>query len=124
MMHNKNEKTYTIFGGPMKLNYKQLQAIDLYAIGMKGTDIAEQVGVIPGTLSRWRQDPEFMEAINNKAKACLKDSLPAIYQTLISKAKSGSYPHARLILDHLDNLQKNIAETSDQTLTFTWKQHD
>jgi len=108
----------------MKFNFKHIKAIELFALGLKCNEVAKEVDVIPGTISRWRQDPEFMEAINNKAKELLKDALPSIYQTLISKAKSGSYPHARLILDHLDNLQKNIAETSDQTLTFTWKQND
>ena len=99
----------------------QLQAIDLYAIGVKGCDIAKEIDVIPGTLSRWRQDPKFISAISAKAKELLKDALPSIYKTLISKAISGSYPHARLILDHLDNIDKTTLESGDRTISFTWK---
>lgn len=104
----------------MKFTKKHLEAIELFAQGKKGTEVSDEIDVIPGTLSRWKQDPEFVQAIYLRAKDLLKDALPEIYKALVVKATAGSYPHARLILDHLDNLEKNALQSTEQSLTFTW----
>lgn len=103
---------------------KQLQAIDLYAQGMKGTEIATTIDIRPETLSRWRQDPAFLDAIYTRSRELLKDSLPNIYKVLIAKALEGSYAHAKLILEHLDNVEKNAIISKDQTIQFIWKTDD
>jgi hypothetical protein len=103
---------------------KQLQAIEFYAQGRKGTEIATELGLCPETLSRWRQDPKFIEAIFNRSRELLKDALPEIYKVLVEKAIAGSYAHAKLILEHLDNVEKNMIQSKEQTISFTWKLDD
>lgn len=103
---------------------KQLQAIELYAQGRKGQEIAVEIEIRPETLSRWRQDPAFLEAIYTRSRELLKDALPNIYKVLVAKAMEGSYAHAKLILEHLDNVEKNAIISRDQTITFAWKIDD
>lgn len=103
---------------------EQIHAIELFADGKNCKEVAEEVGVIPGTISRWRRNPQFIEAIIDAAKIRLRGELPELYSVAVSKAKAGSHPHLRIILDHLDNLEKSRRSTGE--LTFTWDidEHD
>lgn len=53
-----------------KLNTQQEKAIILVALGRPGREIAEACEVTPETVSRWRQMPLFIAAVNS----ILKDS--------------------------------------------------
>ena len=56
-----------------KLNVKQAQAVQLIAQGMKRQLIATQLGVDPGTLSRWRQMPSFQEELKDLLEQIERD---------------------------------------------------
>ena len=47
----------------IKLNEKQLIAVHLLASGVKASIIAKELGIREETLSRWRQNDTFSQAI-------------------------------------------------------------
>ena len=49
----------------IKLNENQLIAIHLIASGVKASVISKQLGIREETLSRWRQNDTFSEAVKN-----------------------------------------------------------
>lgn len=99
---------------------QQLEAIEMFATGSSCVEVAEQIGVAVQTISTWRKNFQFMDAIYARAKQILKDSIPEIYKATINKAKSGSHQHIKIILDHLDNLDKLQKSKNVNTFTFTW----
>jgi len=98
---------------------KQVKAIKLYAQGKTGVEVSEAIGVIPGTLSRWRRNPQFIEAIIDEAKMALKADIPTLYRSAVKNAEKGSAAHLRIIIEHLDNLEK--AKKNTGSITFTWE---
>src|SRR5690606_36433952 len=61
--------------------------------------LAEDLGVNPATLWRWRKKPGFQEAVNSYAREMLINDLPDIYGAIVREAVKGSYQHARLALE-------------------------
>ena len=51
-----------------KLNTQQEKAVILVALGRPGREIAETCEVTPETVSRWRQMPPFIAAVNSILK--------------------------------------------------------
>lgn len=102
---------------------KQLKAIELMAHGVKALgEIAQEVGVNPSSISRWKKDPKFMHAIIMRSRELLKQDLPAVYSTLAQKSEEGSAQHIKIMLDHLENLES--AHASQAVITFTWKKKE
>jgi hypothetical protein len=99
---------------------KQLIAIEAFATGSSCTDVATLVGVDVCTISRWRANPCFVRAIVDKAKDDLRLELPEIYKITAKNAKSGSSQHIKIILDHLDNLERLHVDKQQKTISFTW----
>lgn len=99
---------------------KQILAIDLLAEGYNMTQVAEQIGVSLSTISRWKNNPSFMNAIVEKAREILKMELPSIYKAAIAGAKKGSAQHIKILIDHLDNLEKQAVDLTGKQITFTW----
>lgn len=100
---------------------QQLQSIELFATGEYNCgQVAEQVGVTPQTISTWRRNYQYMDAIYQKAKEHLKSQLPEIYKAATKKAKDGSHQHIKIILDHLENLEKMTTKNTQGSFTFTW----
>ena len=56
-----------------KLNETQLIAAHLIASGVKGSIIAKQLGLRKETLSRWRQNDKFNEAIKDATEIILRE---------------------------------------------------
>ncbi len=56
----------------IKLKENQLLATYLLATGIKTSEILEQLKIRPETLSRWRQDSEFIKAIQSAQEAVLE----------------------------------------------------
>ena len=50
---------------PTKLNENQLLAVQLVASGLSGKEIAKKLNIQPETLSRWKNEPEFMAGVNS-----------------------------------------------------------
>lgn len=99
---------------------EQIIVLDLLADGVSCQDAATAVNIIPGTISRWKRNKQFTDAIVERARDKLKESLPDLYKIAVDTAKKGSATHLKIILDHLDNLEALSSKNSDYNITFTW----
>ena len=66
-----------------KLNETQLIAVHLLASGVKASLIAKQLEIRAETLSRWRQDSEFIKAIESAQGTILKGIIDSQKSLLI-----------------------------------------
>lgn len=100
---------------------QQLEAISLFATGQYNcTEVAERVGVTVQTISTWRKNYQFMDEIYNQAKQQLKNKIPEIYKATVDKATKGSHQHIKLILDHLEYIEKIHSKANKASISFTW----
>jgi len=100
---------------------KQLEAIEMFATGEYNcTQVAEIIEVASQTISTWRKNYQFMDAIYKRAKELLKDALPEIYKSTKKKAIEGNPAHIKIILDHIEYLEKVVSEKNQASFTFTW----
>ena len=67
-----------------KLNENQLIAIHLIASGVKASLISKQLGIREETLSRWRQNDTFSEAVKNATERVLTEIVDAHKNLLIT----------------------------------------
>ena len=65
-----------------KLNENQLIAIHLIATGVKASLISKQLGIREETLSRWRQNNTFREAVKN-ATGCVLTEIVDTHKNLL-----------------------------------------
>ena len=101
---------------------KQLKAIALFATGEYNcTVVASMVNVSTVTISKWRRNTQFMDAIYTEAKRGLRNMLPELYKVVVQEALSGKSQHLRIILDHVDNLEKQANNSNINGLTISWK---
>ena len=70
-----------------KLNENQLIAIHLIASGVKASLIAKQLGIREETLSRWRQNDTFSEAVKNATERVLNEIVDTHKNLLITSQK-------------------------------------
>ena len=61
--------------------------------------LAEELGIHPRTLVRWKKKPELQEAVLQRARGLLGDRLPEIYGALGREAEKGSFQHIRLAME-------------------------
>lgn len=66
-----------------KLNENQLIAVHLIASGVKASLIVKQLGIRAETLSRWRQDSEFIKAIQSAQETILEEIIDSQKSILI-----------------------------------------
>lgn len=57
-----------------QLEGRQLQAVVLLASGCPAKDIATELQVSPQTISAWRAQPAFRDALNNLKVQCLRSA--------------------------------------------------
>ena len=67
-----------------KLNESQLIAIHLIASGVRASIIADQLSIREETLSRWRQNHKFNNAIKDATEAILREILDTHKNLLIT----------------------------------------
>jgi hypothetical protein len=104
----------------MSFTPKQLKAIELLAQGeLSGEAITVELKMSRSNLCRWKKDPDFMQAIVERSRQLLKETLPQIYKSLTNNSKKGSHNHIKVYLDHLEKLEEAKANTG--TITFIWK---
>lgn len=105
----------------MALSIKQIEAIELLAPGnMLCQDVATRIDVAPATISRWRSDPEFTEAVVQRAREIIRHELPSVYCVLVQKAKEGSVAHIRVLLEHLEAVEMLNASAMKGNISFAW----
>ena len=95
---------------------EQLKAIEMLATpGKKITHvkICEEIGVSVQTLYRWRQQPEFINAVNQLAYELLRGKLPEVYDALAEKAAEGNTKAIELMLKYAGN----YVEKSEQKIS-------
>ena len=68
----------------IKLNEKQLIAVHLLASGVKASIIAIELGIREETLSRWRQNDTFSQAIVGATEIILKEIIDTHKNLLIT----------------------------------------
>jgi DNA-binding CsgD family transcriptional regulator len=100
---------------------EQLECIELLSNGgLSHEEIAKQLSISTSTITRWKRNSCFMNAVISRTRELLKGALPDIYQVAVKQAKAGNHQHIKILLDHLDNLEKYKAEKSSASITFTW----
>ncbi len=97
---------------------EQLAAIELLANPQKITmqEVADIVGVDRTTISRWRQQDDFIQAVNDMAYQGLKARLPDVYEALILKAQEGNTKAIELTLKFADRFIERSQVTIDGDL--------
>jgi len=76
-------------------------------------EIANKVGVSVESVNKWRQDPNFIDAVYDKYMLKFGLELPNILDAVVREAVSGNMVAARLALEHSGKLVKNINITVD-----------
>lgn len=65
----------------------------------KQAELAELLGISETTLAHWRKDPAVIEAKESAVKVFGGNSMYEVTQTLVQKAKEGSFQHQRLFME-------------------------
>ena len=79
----------------IKLNESQVMACNLLATGMKTTEILNQLKIRPETLSRWKQNEEFIRQ--------LKKTQEKILETIINTQKHILILSQDILINALNN---------------------
>ena len=89
-------------------------AIDYCAYtNLTNKEIANKVGVSVDSVNKWRQDPNFIDAVYDKYMLKFGLEIPNILDAVVREATSGNMVAARLALEHSGKLVKNINITVD-----------
>ena len=62
-------------------------------------ELAAEIGINEATLTRWKAQPGFMDAVYAIAEEYLGGDMHDIYLALRREAKAGSYQHIKLALE-------------------------
>ena len=93
-----------------KLNENQLIAIHLIATGVKASLISKQLGIREETLSRWRQNDKFNEAVESATECILTEIVDTHKNLLITSQK--------IIADALKNEELDLFKKANLALRF------
>ena len=89
-------------------------AIDYCAYtNLTNKEVAKKVGVSVDSVNKWRQDPNFIDAVYAKYMLKFGLEIPNILDAVVREATSGDMVAARLALEHSGKLVKNINITVD-----------
>ena len=89
-------------------------AIDYCAYtNLTNKEIAKKVGVSVDSVNKWRQAPNFIDAVYDKYMLKFGLEIPNILDAVVREATSGNMVAARLALEHSGKLVKNINITVD-----------
>ena len=89
-------------------------AIDYCAYtNLTNKEVATKVGVSVDSINKWRQDPNFIDAVYDKYLLKFGLEIPNILDAVVREAVSGNMVAARLALEHSGKLVKNINITID-----------
>ena len=93
-----------------KLNENQLIAIHLIASGVKAALISKQLGIREETLSRWRQNDTFNEAVESATERVLTEIVDTHKNLLITSQK--------IIVDALNDEELDLFKKANLALRF------
>ena len=94
---------------------EKILAIELFALNPTMTikEVSERVGVTDNCISKWREDPNFIDKIYERYMTEFGSQLPAVINSMVREAKHGNVQAARLVLEHSGKLVKNVNITVD-----------
>jgi len=100
---------------PAQRKPHKVLAIELFALNPSITvkEVAAKVGVSDICVSKWRQDPMFIDKIYERYMTEFGSQLPAVINAMVREAKHGNVQAARLVLEHSGKLVKNVNITID-----------
>ena len=93
-----------------KLNESQLIAIHLIASGVRASIIADQLSIREETLSRWRQ--------NNKFNNAIKDATEAILREIVDTHKNLLITSQNIINETLNNEELDLFKKANIALLY------
>ena len=93
-----------------KLNENQLIATHLIASGVKASLISKQLGIREETLSRWRRDNKFIEAVNDATERVLTEIVDTHKNLLITSQN--------IIADALNDEELDLSKKANLALRF------
>ena len=93
-----------------KLNENQLIAVHLIASGVKASNISKQIGIREETLSRWRQEDIFKEALEDTTEIILKEIVET-HKNILIKCQS-------IIVDTLNDENLDILKKANIALRY------
>ena len=93
-----------------KLNESQLIAIHLIASGVRASIIADQLSIREETLSRWRQNHKFNNAI--------KDATEAILREIVDTHKNLLITSQNIINETLNNEELDLFKKANIALRY------
>ena len=102
-----------------KLNKEQMRLVEWLATPKDSRtpttlgELTKEIGVSPGTISRWRRNLNVDEQAAEIARQGLFDHLPEIYERLAKEAKGGSSQHIRLFLEVTNSHSQKIDITME-----------
>jgi hypothetical protein len=100
------------------------QAIELLAQGDKPPEVAVALGITEEALRDWRRKPAFTNAVLARSRQLLKLAMPFLYARMMEQAEAGHAGAQRLILTHLETLEKMEAEKTSEEWKVTWSSAD
>ena len=77
------------------------------------TQIAGKLSIHPATITRWKQDPNFVDMIYDLYMIEFGSEIPSVLKAMVREAKAGNVQAGRLVLEHSGKLVKNINITID-----------
>ena len=75
--------------------------------------IADKLCISKACLEKWKQDPNFVDAVYDKYMVSFGLEIPMVLDSMIREAKAGNVQAGRLVLEHSGKLVKNINVTID-----------
>ena len=94
----------------IKLNENQLIAVHLIASGVKASNISKQIGIREETLSRWRQEDIFKEALEDTTEIILKEIVET-HKNILIKCQS-------IIVDTLNDKNLEMIKKANIALRY------
>ena len=94
----------------IKLKESQLLAAHLLATGIKTSEILNQLNIRPETLCRWKQEPEFINVVNDTTEIILNEIIDTHKNILILSQK--------IILDALQDESLDLVRKANVALRF------
>ena len=84
-------------------------AIEYLALqpNLSAAELSDKLSIPTRTLTRWRSNPDFGEAVYKRAMVEFGLELPAVLKAAVKEAKAGNVQAQRLVLEHSGKLVKN-----------------
>ncbi len=83
--------------------------------------LAPEIGVCNATLSRWKKQDGWNEAVNDIARNAVGEHLPEVYGALLREAEKGEIQHIRTVLELTGEMSRAGTGDNPLTIRFAWQ---